>query len=101
MEQVITSKSLWRIEKYLHLELGCGLGTSLWMLSKEGFDTYGIDSSQAGIELAGHHLRGKWRVEADLQKGSFTQLPYSDAFFDVVDGVSLQHLNFSDSHLAL
>jgi len=84
------------------LELGCGSGANLWMLSKEGFDTYGIDSSQAGIELAAQHLRVKWGVEADLQKGSFTQLPYSDAFFDVVvDVVSLQHLDLNDSHLAL
>jgi ubiquinone/menaquinone biosynthesis C-methylase UbiE len=84
------------------LELGCGSGANLWMLSKEGFDSYGIDSSQAGIELAAQHLRVKWGVEADLQKGSFTQLPYSNDFFDaVIDVVSLQHLNLNDSHLAL
>lgn len=84
------------------LELGCGSGANLWMLSKEGFDTYGIDSSQAAIELASQHLQEKWGVEANLQNGSFTQLPYGDAFFDaVVDVVSLQHLNLNDSHLAL
>lgn len=84
------------------LEVGCGSGANLWMLSKEGFDTYGIDSSQAGIDLAAQHLGTKWNVEADLQLGSFTSLPYGDAFFDVVvDIVSLQHLNLEDSSLAL
>lgn len=84
------------------LEVGCGSGANLWMLSKEGFDTYGIDSSQAGIELAVQHLGTKWNVEADLQRGSFTSLPYIDAFFDVVvDVVSLQHLNLDDSCVAL
>ncbi|MFA5824695.1 MAG: class I SAM-dependent methyltransferase [Gallionellaceae bacterium] len=84
------------------LEVGCGSGANLWMLSKEGFDTYGIDSSQAGIELAAQHLGVKWNVEADMQQASFTSLPYSDAFFDVVvDVVSLQHLNLEDSCVAL
>lgn len=84
------------------LEVGCGSGANLWMLSKEGFDTYGVDSSQAGIELAAQHLSVKWNVVADLKKGLFTQLPYNDGFFDVVvDVVSLQHLNLDDSHLAL
>ena len=84
------------------LEVGCGSGANLWMLSKEGFDTYGIDSSKAGIELAAQHLRKKWGTDADLRHGSFTHLPYDDSFFDaVVDVVSLQHLTLDDSYPAL
>lgn len=84
------------------LEVGCGSGANLWMLSKEGFDVYGVDSSEVGIDLAREHLNKKWNVNANLCKGSFTDLPYDDAFFDVVvDIVSLQHINIADSHLAL
>ena len=84
------------------LEVGCGSGANLWMLSKEGFNTYGIDSSQTAVELAAQHLGAKWNVEADIQLGAFTSLPYADAFFDVVvDVVSLQHLNLEDSSVAL
>ena len=84
------------------LEVGCGSGANLWMIAKEGFDTHGIDSSREGIALAEVHLREKWRVSATLVVGSFAALPYADACFDVVvDVVSLQHLNLTDSTVAL
>lgn len=84
------------------LEVGCGSGANLWMIAKEGFDTYGMDSSETGIALAHQHLGEKWDVTANLRQGSFTQLPYEDDYFDVVvDVVSLQHINLNDSRLAL
>jgi ubiquinone/menaquinone biosynthesis C-methylase UbiE len=84
------------------LEVGCGSGANLWMLCKEGFDTYGLDSSREGLELARRHLKDKWGVAANLQVGSFTSLPYEDGFFDiVVDTYSLEVLTLSDSAVAL
>ena len=84
------------------LEVGSGSGANLWMLAKEGFDTYGLDSSEKGLELAKAHLKNKWDVVAKLTKGSFTELPYDDNYFDaVVDVVSLQHMNLKDSKTAL
>lgn len=84
------------------LEIGCGSGANLWMLAKEGFEVYGLDSSQTGIDLATRHLEDKWGVRAVLSQGSFTKLPYEDEYFDaVVDVVSLQHLTVEDCHQAL
>jgi SAM-dependent methyltransferase len=84
------------------LEVGCGSGANLWMIAKEGFDAYGIDSSREGIALAQNHLKEKWNVAADLRVGSMIELPYPDAYFDaVVDVVSLQHLCLTDSVKAL
>jgi ubiquinone/menaquinone biosynthesis C-methylase UbiE len=83
------------------LEVGAGSGANLWMIAKEGFDTYGIDSSQAGLDLAKHHLQTKWNVSATLVTASFTSLPFDDNFFDaVVDVVSLQHLCLADTPAA-
>ena len=33
------------------LETGCGSGANLWMITKEGFSTYGIDISQESLHL--------------------------------------------------
>jgi SAM-dependent methyltransferase len=84
------------------LELGCGSGANLWMLAKERFDCYGIDSSAKAIALATAHLTQKWGVEAKLEVGSFAKLPYQSQFFDaVIDVVSLQHLDLAASTPAL
>ncbi len=100
--------SLWfRLEYSLRkkvriLEVGCGNGANLWMLAKEGFSAYGLDSSQAGLDIARKHLQEKWGVDADLQRGSVTAMPYEKDYFDaVVDVVTLQHFNLADSETAL
>lgn len=80
------------------LEVGCGSGSNLWMMAKEGLDTYGLDSSEEALGLAQRHLRDKWGVTADLKRGSFMQMPYENGYFDaVIDVVSLQGLHLVDS----
>ena len=84
------------------LEVGCGSGANLWMLAKEGFSVFGLDSSEAGLEIARAHLQDKWGVQANLECGSVTTLPYESSFFDaIIDVVTLQHLNLQDSASAL
>lgn len=84
------------------LEVGCGSGANLWMMAKEGFSTYGVDSSAKALDLARKHLAEKWGVTAELREGSFTKLPYDDRSFDVVvDIVSLQHIPLEAGSLAL
>jgi ubiquinone/menaquinone biosynthesis C-methylase UbiE len=65
------------------LELGCGSGANLWMMAREGFDTYGIDLSQGAIDLAGQML-SHWQTQATLVQGSFESLPFDDKYFDVI-----------------
>ena len=78
------------------LELGCGSGSNTWFLSKEGFDTYGIDNSPTALELCKQTL-AQWGTPATLTLGEMTKLPYPDNFFDfVVDVVSMQHLNLQE-----
>ena len=62
------------------LEVGCGSGANLWMLAKEGFSVFGLDSSETGLENARGHLQGKWGVQADLECGSVTALQYETGF---------------------
>lgn len=65
------------------LELGCGSGANLWMIAKEGFDTFGIDISKQAIDLA-ESMLNHWDANATLIKGSFEELPFEDNYFDVI-----------------
>ena len=65
------------------LEIGCGSCANLWMISREGFDAYGIDLSAQAIEL-GKMMLERWNAKATLAVGSMTELPYDAGFFDVV-----------------
>ncbi len=65
------------------LEIGCGSCSNLWMVAKEGFDAYGIDLSQNSIEL-GKKMLDYWNVNATLEVGSMTSLPYEGDSFDII-----------------
>jgi len=65
------------------LEIGCGSCANLWMVSKEGFDAYGIDISSEAINLGSQTL-SKWGINANLETGSMTDLPYPDSNFDII-----------------
>lgn len=79
------------------LEVGCGTCSNLWMMAREGFDTYGIDLSAEAIKL-GEEMLAHWGTSANLSVASMTQLPYENANFDVVCDVlsstCLDYLNF-------
>lgn len=73
------------------LELGCGSGANLWMVAKEGFDTYGIDIARTGIRLCRKMLES-YGVKATLSVGNMRSLPYKNNFFDaVVDVLTIEH----------
>jgi SAM-dependent methyltransferase len=65
------------------LETGCGSGANLWMLAKEGFDVYGVDTSEEAIILSEEVLRS-YKVNAALYVQNMMNPDFPDNFFDVV-----------------
>lgn len=62
------------------LDIGCGEGTLVGMLSERGYDSYGIDASISGINQGGEKLKGRL-IHSDIESGG---LPFPDKFFDYV-----------------
>ena len=65
------------------LETGCGSGAHLWMLAKEGFDTYGIDLSQEALLLC-QTMLDRYGVCAHLSCQNMADMSFFEAEFDVV-----------------
>lgn len=60
------------------LDVGCGTGRLVSILRSFGIDAYGVEISDAALELA------KKSVQPYLSKGSITKLPFADNEFDLV-----------------
>jgi SAM-dependent methyltransferase len=65
----------------LVLDIGCGVGSFLRVVAKRGARPFGLDASEALLDLAREHLR-----DADLRLGDMEALPYDDDTFDLVTG---------------
>lgn len=83
------------------LELGCGTGNNLRFLAEEGFIPFGIDASPTAIEKA-RELLAAHELDATLQVGDITELPWPDNSFDLVlDRAALVHNTPARIRLAL
>ncbi|QAY67769.1 class I SAM-dependent methyltransferase [Paenibacillus protaetiae] len=88
-------------ENFHIADLGCGSGRHVLFLLNEGFRVSGMDISRESIDyLTG--IAAPYRNKADLQQGSLTELPYSDASLDgvICHGVLL-YLNADDIQKAI
>jgi len=65
----------------LVLDIGCGTGVFLRLAAERGARPFGIDASEALLEIARSHL-----PDADLRVGEMQSLPYDDDTFDLVTG---------------
>jgi SAM-dependent methyltransferase len=65
----------------LVLDIGCGVGAFLRLVSDRGGQPFGVDASQALLDLARERL-----PDADLRLGDMETLPYADDSFDLVTG---------------
>ena len=63
------------------LDIGCGVGAFLRLVSERGAQAFGLDASEALVELAGKRV-----PDADLRVGEMEALPYEDDSFDLVTG---------------
>src|SRR3954452_20603365 len=63
------------------LDVGCGAGVFLRLVADHGAEPYGLDASEALIELARRRV-----TEADLRVGDMEALPYDADTFDLVTG---------------
>lgn len=71
------------------LEVGCGTGSNLWFMAREGFRAAGIDASPSAISVAKARMEAE-ALQVDLRVGSYTKLPFPDAYFDLaVDRAAL------------
>ena len=68
------------------LDMGCGIGRHVIYGQVMGLEAYGVDLSQAAIDVAREWARqeGVPHPEERLRQGDIRQLPWSDHFFDFV-----------------
>jgi SAM-dependent methyltransferase len=74
------------------LEVGCGTGSNIWYLAREGFQVYGIDGSAVAIEYSRNILMREG-LQANLRIGDVMKLPYEDNFFDAVFDIECIYAN--------
>jgi SAM-dependent methyltransferase len=67
----------------LVLDVGCGVGSFLRLVAERGGRPFGLDASEALLELARRRV-----PDADLRVGDMEALPYDDDTFDLVTGFS-------------
>jgi SAM-dependent methyltransferase len=65
------------------LDLGCGLGNNLRFLASAGFAATGIDISEEAVSRCKQMLQ-LHNYKADVLCCSCAELPFSDAYFDMV-----------------
>jgi cyclopropane fatty-acyl-phospholipid synthase-like methyltransferase len=65
------------------LELGCGSGSNLWMVAREGFTAHGLDLSSEAIGLCQRMLED-YNTTAQLKVGDITKTGYPAEYFDAV-----------------
>ncbi len=65
----------------LVLDIGCGVGAFLRLVADRGARPFGLDASEALVELARKRV-----PDADVRVGEMEALPYNDDMFDLVTG---------------
>lgn len=75
------------------LDAGCGPGSGVWYLAREGFSAAGIDGSETAVARAAERLAADG-LDADLRVGDIARLAdfyQAGTFNAVIDVTSIQH----------
>ena len=73
------------------LDLGCGSGRHVVLLSKEGFDVYGLDNAESGLKQCKKWLK-KLKLKAKLKNSScYKKFPFKNNFFDAIISTQVIH----------
>jgi SAM-dependent methyltransferase len=82
------------------LDAGCGYGRNLVHLLREGCEVFALDADAAGVE----HVRklsaslGTGLPEENFQVGRIEEMPFPDAFADVVICNAVLHFSRDEKH---
>lgn len=83
------------------LEVGFGSGSNLRFAAGEGFSVAGIEASATAVDTAKARFAADG-LDGDLRRGSFTDLPFPDASFDlIIDRAALSCAPRADIALAV
>jgi 2-polyprenyl-3-methyl-5-hydroxy-6-metoxy-1,4-benzoquinol methylase len=78
-------------EKRMILDIGCGNGSLSIYLNENGFDVYGIDPSETGIEMAKRVLPHKFEVQ-DLESNDLPEAFSKIVFDTIISTEVVEHL---------
>jgi len=73
------------------LDLGCGTGRHCIYLAKNDFDVVGIDVSESALKMANSWVRKERLTNVAFMRGTMTNIPFDNNYFDAVVSVSVIH----------
>jgi len=89
MEEVVKIFHEHKVKKIL--DIGCGTGRHLVYLAHNGFEVYGLDSSETAIESAKNWLKEEG-LSGNLKiANQYDKFPYEKDFFDAVISTQALH----------
>ena len=79
------------------LEAGCGLGVWDFLFEEMGFQSYGVDFSEAAIKAATQYAKEKG-LHSQFYLGDLRKLPFENNFFDaIVSYGAIEHFDDSEN----
>ncbi|MCD4707223.1 MAG: class I SAM-dependent methyltransferase [Candidatus Sabulitectum sp.] len=83
------------------LDLGCGGGRNSHYLAQEGFELYGMDISEAAVDICRKRFE-QFSLKGNFRQGDFTSIPFEDnSFQGIVCIAAIDHVTLSGAEAAV